>query len=87
MAADTQFADIWQAAVQQYKTDTGIDITTVMTDVDSQESLLNRIDQHHRKFKTLFKPKKNLRDGIGPVLSCVQVLSNAAGQAAAAVGI
>lgn len=86
MTIKSQFTDVWQAAVQQYKTDTGIDITSVLNDVDSPETLLNRIDQHHRKFKAFFKPKKNVRDGIGPVLNCIQILSDVVGQSGAAVG-
>ncbi|KAF8344871.1 hypothetical protein F5887DRAFT_1134313, partial [Amanita rubescens] len=84
MTNKSQFTDIWQVAVQQYKTDTGIDITSVLNDVDSPETLLNRIDQHHRKFKAFFKPKKNVREGIGPVLNCIQVLSDVVGQSSAA---
>jgi hypothetical protein len=85
--ADLQFADIWQKALIQYRTDTNVALSATDNDADSPDAVLALIDKHQTAFEAYRKKGRRVRNALEPVLCFVRSFSQVAAEGVGLVSI
>jgi hypothetical protein len=85
--ADSQFADIWQQALNQYHSDTDVALSKIENSADSPDAVLAFIDKHQKAFEAYRKQGRRVRNALEPVLCFVRSFSQVAAEGVGVVSI